>query len=92
MLKSNDKEEMEHYLAINTIRKSDNQIPNHYRKNLQMDKLDKGNIKISNDIENEFKKLIDSYDHIFSRSSSNIGCYNGVLTYYRELANSIKES
>ena len=66
----------------------------HYRKSLKLEPLNMSVVKMGNvdDVVKErLYDLIREYNHIFSRSDSDIGLYNGPLSYEITLANEIKE-
>ena len=66
----------------------------HFRKSLKLKPLDMSVVKVgkvTNVIRERLYDLIREYQHIFSRDDSDIGLYNGPLSYEITLANDIKD-
>ena len=66
----------------------------HFRKTLKLEPLNLSVVnvgKVSDAVKERLFDLIREYQHIFSRGDSDIGLYNGPLTYEITLANEIKD-
>lgn len=74
----------------------ENLQPFHFRKSLNLVKLDTSKIVIGKQNSLNFRRqilaLVNKYHHIFSRSDSDIGRYRGNMTYEIELSNPIKDT
>ena len=92
-----DSQTLENCMQVDEINaNNDDKKPDHYRKTLDLGKLDTSTVDIFSDSEkrykNKLKLLIEKYNHIFCRSDSDLGCYNGNENYTINLLGPIKET
>ena len=91
-----DIEDVNECFELTETKSIENLQPFHFRKSLNLVKLNTSKIVIGDQNSSNFRRqilaLVYKYHHIFSRSDSDIGRYRGNMTYKIELSNPIKDT